>query len=309
MSSRGQNESSLEKQLSLSLQHLQRAQMTQDSLQNLFDSLAIAIENQKTEKSVTEKQLAQWYEQLKEISGSLEKQKKEVNDISLENSILRRQLEKIYSQKIDSLQQVYDKVKKPEQRKVIEKNLNSYMEKRIAVLPVFKTFTFDPAKVLEIDPRQAKDSLEYMVFTSYLQNAGKEIEDVLGSVKKSRSELQDMAYLQERSSRFLEEIDNSPVFSFPTYSGSERTYNTGTFASNDELSKMPAIQSQVRSLFDVLDQFNHSKTDKYPSAFVTPLDSQKIYSSLDDYIHLLRETEKLLENYLKIVNTKISAAK
>ncbi len=301
-----QTELAREEQLAASLRQQVAAEKTLDSLQTAFDELAGEIENEKKEKKLTEKQLAEWFEQLKNMSRALEKQKEKTRDITQNSAMIRRQLEKLYSQKIDSLRNASAKVKSKVQKEEIEKKRAEYTEKRIAILPAFNTFSFNPARVLEIDPRQAKDSLEYLVYTSYLRSAGKEINEVLDSVKKSRIELQDMAYLQERSRRFLDEIDNSPVFSFSTTSPSRATYQTGVTVDNSEFPRMAAVNSQVQSLFDILDQFGQNKSDKYPYPFVSPLDSQKVISSLDDYIDLLRDTEKLLEAYLTVVNNKLS---
>ncbi|MBN2364713.1 MAG: hypothetical protein EH225_01010 [Calditrichaeota bacterium] len=277
-----------------------------DSLTKELARLSDKIEQEKNRKNTENHQLRQWFEHVNALSKSLEQAEKKLSSLQIQIHKIRNELDRSYADILDSLENELVKAGRGEEKEEIEKEILIYTEKRISLLPRFRPFSFRPDKVLEIDPHQAEDSLEYWMFASYLNNARKELGTILESIRNTREELEDMVYLQERSKRFLEDIDHQYNFSLslsppepaPTYNaplgGEPRVENY-------------SLEAQAQSLMDIMNQLTPEYQEQSSYPFILPLDSERVYISMNDYLRALKNSEQLLNNYIKIIDKKLSS--
>jgi hypothetical protein len=81
---------------------------------------------------------------------------------------------------------------------------------------------------------------------------------------------------------------------------SQATYGSSELSERGKIS----IQTQAQSLFNLLNQLP-GETSNY--SWSTPLDSARVYLTLDDYRKALQDAEKFLKNYQKLLEHKINS--
>jgi len=295
----------LERQLETELLELQLVESQLDSLRIDLDNYSREIEKEKNLGMVEEKKIRAWFEEINGISRDINLLEKKSQALQREILQSRTSLDRSYSAAVDSLQELSRQTS--DQRKLAEINeqILDYTTKRISVLPAFSAFSFDPQKINSISLQQTRDSLEYTIYLEYLTNARKEVQTILQSVEVTRKELDDLWWLQQRSDRFLEELDeNRPLALFSQSSGGDRTsqatYGSGELSESGKIS----VQTQAQSLFNLLNQLP-GETSNY--SWSTPLDSTRVYLTLDDYRKALQDAEKFLKNYEKLLEHKINS--
>ncbi|OGB67589.1 MAG: hypothetical protein A2Y94_08065 [Caldithrix sp. RBG_13_44_9] len=298
------NISQVEKQLETEIFEHSLLQKKLDSLRITLERYARQIESEKKLGTVEEKKIRGWFEEINGISREINLLEKKSQTLQQKILQTRTRLDTYYSEAIDSLQELSRQTS--EQQKLVEINelILDYTAKRISVLPAFTAFSFDPQKITGISLRETRDSLEYAIYLDYLTNARKEVKTILHSIEITRKELDDLLWLQQRSNRFLEELDeNRPMALFSQTSSSDRTAQP-TFGSN-ELSEGEKIsmQTQTQSLFNLLNQLP-GETSNY--SWTAPLDSGRVYLTLEDYRKTLQDAEKFLKNYQKLLDHKIN---
>jgi chromosome segregation ATPase len=295
----------LEKQLEREIFELSQVQKKLDSLQVKLDSYSRQIEMEKSQGTVNEKKIRSWFEMINHLSQDINIQEKKSRTIQQKIFSTRTELDKHYTIAIDSLQELSRLTSDQQQQAELNAQIIEITEKRITVLPVFKAFSFDPQKISEMSLQETSDSLEFAIYLDYLTNARKEVQGTLRSIEITRKEIDDLLWLQQRSNHFLEELDeNRPLafFSQTVETGStpQNTYTTTDLSDGSQIS----IQTQAQSLFNLLSQLP-GETPNF--SWVAPLDSGRVFLTLKDYRNALKNAEKSLKNYQKVLDHKINA--
>ena len=275
-----------------------------DSLQLALNKYSRYIEQEKQRKRKNSTAMADWYDQVSRLSQLISERQGVLRNLRKEILKTRSALDTYYSIKIDSLQKVLDSTPSPTAQKTIDKSILNYSEKRISLLPPFKAFTFDPQKVSQIDLDPSADSLEQAIYLDYLNYARREVSEVLGMIEKTGKELREMAILQKRSERFLEEIGDDrplPLFTVST-SGqtSELTFDPTRIFTAQDIS----LSNQAQSLFHLFDLLKVDYREKFYD-WVSPQDSGIVHLSMNEYLQKLNDAQKLLKNYLKTIDQKM----
>jgi hypothetical protein len=295
----------LEQQLETELHELSLVQKQLDSLKINLENYSQEIESEKNKGSVEEKKIQAWFEEINSISQDINRLEKKSQTLQQKILQSRTELDRYYSVAIDSLQELSQQSSDQKRLAEVNEQILDYTAKRMSVLPAFSTFTFDPQKINSISLKQTRDSLEYAIYLDYLTNARKEVQTILQSIEVTREELDDLWWLQQRSDRFLEELEeNRPMALFSQTTSGDKTPQS-TFGSS-ELSERGniSLQTQAQSLFNLLNQLP-GETSNY--SWSVPLDSSRVYLTLDDYRKALQDAEKFLKNYKKLLDHKINS--
>jgi hypothetical protein len=295
----------LERQLETELLELQLVQSQLDSLRIDLNNYSREIEQEKNLGRLEEKKIRDWFEEINSISRNINLLEKKSQVLQRKILQSRTSLDRSYSAAVDSLQKLSRQTSDQRKQTEINEQILDYTAKRISVLPGFNSFSFDPQKINSISLQQTRDSLEYAIYLEYLTNARKEVQTLIQSVEVTRKELDDLWWLQQRSNRFLEELDeNRQLALFSQSSGGDNTpqatFEAGELSERGKIS----IQTQAQSLFNLLNQLP-GETSNY--SLSSPLDSARVYLTLDDYRKALQDAEKFLKNYQKLLEHKINS--
>lgn len=296
-----QNTSQLEMQLETSIQEMMQAEHRLDSLNHTLDYWTNLLEKDISAAENNQTRQAEWYQKLKQLSESIELQKMELNELQGELSAIKSDLAKSYSRGIDSLNQTLSNTTDLKKREEIQKQIYVLSEKRLLMLPKFKSFSFDPHKIVEIDLHNSKDSLEEAIYRDYLNNARSEIIVTLHNLQNMRKEIEELIYLKERGNRFLEDMDDNRPLILSSQSFSERTATFSGFNQTDIFSNLP----QAESLINIMEQFQPEYFPEQKFNWTSPVDSGKVTLTLDEYQKILLRAEDILEGYLDFLNQKI----
>jgi hypothetical protein len=295
----------LEKQLEMEIFGLSQVQKKLDSLRANLESYSRQIEMEKSQGAINEKKISGWFEKINQISQDINVQEKNSQNLQQKIFRSRTELDKYYAIAVDSLQEISKQTSDQQKLAEINEQIMNITEKRIAVLPAFKALSFDPQKISGISLQQTRDSVELAIYLDYLTNARQEVQTTLRSIETTRQELDELLWLQRRSNHFLEELDENRTLAFfsQTVDGGSTPQNTYTANDLSEGSQI-SIQTQAQSLFNLLSQLP-GETSKF--SWAAPLDSGMVFLTLKDYRNALKDAEKYLKNYQKVLDHKINS--
>lgn len=298
--------SRLENLLVVQTAELVRIQKNLDSLKIDLDNYAKKIEQEKTRGAVSEKKISAWFEEINRLTRQINAQEKKANHLKKEIKRTQDQLDGLYSAAIDSLQKISEKTKDSQKFAELNDFIIDYTHKRMALLPAFTSFSFDPEKIAHLSLQQAKDSMEYAIYLEYLQNARKEVNSVLSSIQNSSKEIDELLWLQERSNRFVEQIEqNRPITFFTPSAGAAQT-DPQTYGGRETTTDQNLfIQAQAQALSNLINQLPGGEFSGFPD-FKT-VEAGQSFLSLKDYRKFLQNAEKLLKNYEKLLAQKIES--
>jgi hypothetical protein len=296
-----QNRTELELLLERQNQILIEAEFQLDSLEQTLKNLENQLETEKQESEITQKSSAEWFQKLKQLSLTINEQKDLIHQLKEELNITKSALENSYRTSIDSLHQILTKTADVKTQEEIEQQIYILSERRLILFPAFKSFSFDPKTVATVNLQNANDSLEKAIYKDYLDNARTEITLMLQEMKNMRREIEEIIYLRERGNRFLEDLEDNRPLLVSSQSLSERSAVFGTPPQGGILENLPSAES----LLNMLEPF---KLNNYPDqnySWTSPLDSEKVILTLDEYKEMLDSAEDILQRYLRFIDSKI----
>lgn len=175
-----------------------------DSLGTLVLRRASAIDIEKKKNEPDEDKIIELMSGSASLSNDLEKHRKKSRNLGDDLEDIKQQLYKKYSTIIDSLQ-----AKKAAGRDNtgLEEEIFFYTERKLMVSPKIPMLSFNPQKVLRIDMGKIKNPDEKELFREYLNNAVSEVNTLLASVENESSELGQIAELEKRTKKFLEDTE------------------------------------------------------------------------------------------------------
>lgn len=300
------NQLELEEQLHNKLSALLTARQQLANSQEELTACTKKIESQNEAQKQDQKQLAQWYEEIRQITDKINTQEAIIESLQEDIHSLNEELDLIYKAKIDSLKKAAQNQTQSREKEKIEELIKQITEKRLTILLPFQNITFNPQKVNKIELDQVSDSIEYQIQVEYLSSAKDETANLLASVVMMKSEMNDIYTLQQRTQRFLEDIDVNRSSPFYTQlpADNKTTFGTGNRTENNDI-QYNAIQVQANSLVDILTQLGRSH-QYYIKEYQDLLQkSQQLSSSTEEYIKLLDDAENLLRDYLQLIESKI----
>jgi len=276
------------------------AELRLDSLKQALEYLANQLENEASVAENSQNQQAEWYQKLKQLSESIELQKIELDELQNKLYAIKSDLAKSYSNKIDSLNQAISRTSDKKSREEIQQQIFVLSEKRLLMLPKFKSFSFDPHKIIEIDLQDSNDSLEEAIYKDYVNNARSEVIQTLHNLQNMRKEIEELLYLRERSNRFLEDMEENRPLMLSSQSFSERSVQFAGTNQTDVFTSLP----QAESLINMLEQFRPEYYPEQKFNWTSPVDSGKVILTLDEYQKILNSAEDVLQGYLDFLNQK-----
>lgn len=303
-----QSLSALEKNYTESKKNLDNANHVLDSLKAVLNKKADALEIEKSKTNPDGDTIVDMMSAFVVISNNYEDQQKRVNQFGKKLDAIVTDLSKKYSSIIDSLHTLQSPDTFNGDKDILDSEILFYMEKKISISPKIPLLSFDPVKLLKLDPGKTKDSLEAIVYKEYLQNAYKEINNHLENVEHRYSEVNGILLLQKKTEKFLKETEFGN--DIPTKNSSTENKTTSARYDGDDngigvVHDAAALPQQYQDYALLLNQINIDLTSGNKLDWqVVPVDKDTPVD-LFQYKKMLEDLKKKLLEYKFVLSNKI----
>lgn len=285
-----------------------------DSLKRVFDIRAKQIDSEKKKTNYDESGIRKLMSGSITISNKIDEQQKKINFISKEIEKTKHLLDNKYSVVIDSLSELERSGKYEGNKSELNSRILRLTEKKILMAPKVYSLSFDPEKILSLNPAVAKTAEEKTIYNEYLNNALAEVNSKLKQVKNLNEEVSGIVSLQKKTKKFLEEvefgsnIDRTAITLRSQGNPRGASPQSGFYDGGDKVSvEENSLSPQIQTYIFILKQLDVASTFKTVDKFST--ESGKSNISLEEYAELLDEVEKRLTEYQSILSNKAGSRK
>jgi len=299
---------SLEKKFELLNDRFDKESLIVDSLNSVFSKQAEQIDSEKKKNNPDKTLITDLMAASVTVSNKLAECSNKVKQLEKDLDKAKEQLHNSYIAKIDSLERLKKTGK--EDKDKLNDEIVLFTEKKLLVAPRILSLSFNPNKIIGIDLTRIRDPKEKTLYKEYLDNALDEVYSLLDNVGRQSSEADQIAALQTKTKRFLEEAEmeskvllqrhednNVPPPPEPT---SEFSNNPGNVNSRDLANQVQTYQLILRQLD--IEQLSKSNID-----WETSIDEMNNNFSLKDYQKLLNEVKKRLQEFKLVLANKIGS--
>ncbi len=230
-----------------------------DSLNRELNTI-LALIDSLSEQNASKNDISDLQAKSLSISKNVVASQTQIKALNKKIESVNKKLFKLYSRQIDSLNRVLSTEKDEQKREQITRKLKMLTQKRIAVSPALKQFSFDPRKLFAINLRTTKDSLKRAIIKDYIRNAINEVDTTLMNLNLKKQELINMKRLQEKAVSFMDEVsDNQLYTSLPLKRGATGMADFSTESSGSRaLNSATAIEQLLTDLPDFNSFINQS---------------------------------------------------
>jgi len=291
--------------------NLEKGKAVLDSLTIKLNEKANQIDYEKSKNDPDKDKIVKLMSASITISNKYDAQQKKVTQLQTKLESVKKELDKRYTSIIDSLQTLQNSGEFTGDKNKLNSEILFYTEAKLAIAPKISLLSFDPAKLLKVDPLKTKDSLEKAIYKEYLQNALTEVNHHLTNIDQQHSEVNQMLLLEKKTEKFLKETEFQSGMRTQSSSRSETNLNASPqvdenfFAGVRDADNATKITEQFRGYTLLLNQLNLSI-----SGGLSVNDKLEWYSaperlSLKEYKNLLEELREKLQEYKLVLENKI----
>ncbi len=295
-----QSADELEKQYYRTVKEAGLSSEIQDSLQNRIDRQIETLRIEKEKNNPDREQIKRMMAEILELRGRL-KERQQTGELTRKRlQKLRDQLQIAYTRTLDSLTLIKSRTDDKTELKNLEESIAFILEKQLILTPVIQPLTYRLSEMDQFVLSESADSLEQRFLADYIRGAMLEIDDRIDAMKKAREKYDDLVAFQRKLETFTDDLE-TPFFSVHNRS-SLRYNNTGTPAGYNEIGS-DVWNTNVQSLKGILSQLS----GEIQIIKKTTTVQSKPGTNYEDYIELIKLTEKSLIRYRKIVQKKSDA--
>lgn len=308
----GQSISTLENKLQELNKNYSRELALLDSLKLVLDNRAKQIDAEKKKPDYDESSVKKLMSASITLSNKIDEQQKMVN--ATENGIekARYELDKKYTAVIDSLSELEKSGKYEGDKNELKALILRLTEKKILTAPKVYSLSFNPKKILSLDPESTKTPEEKKIYYEYLSEALEEVNSRLKQMKSMNEEVDGIISLQKKTKKFLEEVEFSSTINRTslTSRGQENSKTTSlTTGDIDFANETRNIVPQIQTYIYILKQLDFKTSSNLKTTDRFSFDAAKKNISLQEYSELLAEVEKRLTEYQTVLVNKIGSRK
>ena len=301
-----QSTSSFEKRFDSLKNSFRKETITLDSLKQILETKANEIDYAK-KKNADENSIRKLMAGTVTVSSKIDEHQKQINFVEKELEEVKRILTKKYTVEIDSLYTLEKSNQYEGSESQFKTRILELTEKRVLAAPKINSLSFNPEKILEINISNAKQPAEKKIYAEYLTGALNEVNSQLTQVKKISDEIKQIAALQQKTKKFIEESEfdfNMKAANIESRNESVTTANNPTLIASDKYGYQVV---QVQSFLILLKQLDIKQTTDLNTSNRFLLENSKKQFSIKEYRELLKEVEKRLNDYRLILTHKINA--
>ncbi|HVO74351.1 MAG TPA: hypothetical protein VMT35_10040, partial [Ignavibacteriaceae bacterium] len=250
--------------------NLKKEKAVLDSLKLVLNEKGNEIDNEKNKKNPDKDKIVELMSASITISNKYDAQQKKVAQLQTKYESAKIELDKKYSLVIDSLKSLQNSGEFKGDMNKLNSDILYYTETKLAVGPKISLLSFDPSKLLKIDPNKSTDSLEKAIYKEYLQDALTEVDYHLKNINEQQSEINQMLALERKTEKFLKETEFQKGVRTQTSKrnqdnlGPSSDFNTGVFGGVDNPENAARMTEQFKGYTLLLNQLNLAVFEKMP---------------------------------------------
>ena len=242
------------------------------------------------------------------VSNEIEQQQNSIRKLQNQLEQHRKNLENVYTAQIDSIQLLLQSDEFSGDRLVLELKHREIAEKRMMILPLVQSFSFDPQKINSIQSIKSDDPLEQEMLKDYLNNALSEITEKLANLQNTKLELEEIVLLEEKTQHFLEDVDTDGFVGFPSASSlvNLNSPDESSVRASDLGSKANIIETRIQAYLYLVNQLElNQAVVQTIGSMIEPGQSASTLSN-QEYLKLLIQIEQRLLDYQEILTKKLN---
>lgn len=282
-----------------------------DSLKNILEIRAQKINDEKAKVNPDKNLIVNLMSGSASLSNEIENQQNKIEITQKEIEGYRKSLNELYSEKIDSLQELEKSNSFKGNKNNLKANILSFTEKKLTVAPKITMLSFHPDKIVAIDLSKIKDSTERKMYEDYLQNALSEVNVRLNSLNESIKETDKILTLQKKTNKFIEESEFDYGLTPQSNISQPRGANANSYTGSPtgDISNVKAVyERNVNEYSLLLNQLNFKPISSKIN-FDASIEGKNTVHNLSDYNDLQKEVRKRLLEYKLILTHKLNADK
>jgi len=289
---------------------IQSEQLKLDSLNSVYKKMISFIDKEKQKVPANENTITEMLAEAVVISNQISQQQIQIDRLDNQLESIKNNLNIRYAAKIDSIELLEKSDPNATEKESLKSQRMKYIEKRLAVSPKIYSLSFDPQKLIAYRLSSKNDSLEHKIYSEYLQNALEEINKQSHQVAQLKDEISEVVNLQNETANFLEDIDSEIMFNpalktSPTLAAAEPTYFSGEINSHDR--ELSAVYLQANSYLHIFNQLKTTTNIDDQSLWLTPTDTIPANLTFQQYLDLLQDVDKMLQDYRTLLEHKLES--
>jgi hypothetical protein len=281
-----------------------------DSLNIIHKKMISVIDKEKQIDEVNKEKITNLLASTVVISNQIKEQQIKLNNIENKLEHIKKNLDRIYAKKIDSLKTLENSINYSVEKELLKSQIRNFIEKRLIVAPKIYSLSFDPQRLIQINPSLIDDTLALKIYKEYLSTSLSEIDTQTAQLQLLKDEIQDIVYLQNEAADFVEEIDSDILFNPIVQSSEKSTRNENTYLGGEPNILdygTRRINFQANSYLHIFNQLRTFTDIDVQSPLQTPMDTIPSNLTFQQYLELLIEVEKMLQDYRIILRHKLES--
>ena len=291
-----------------------KKQSTEQQLDSLNQSLEIVlkeIDEEKTENK-DEGKIVKLMSTAFSMAKEIEKKETQIKSFNSAIVKLEKELNTIYFREMATLEKQLDGNIGKEEKDKLEQELILFAEKRIRVVPLFRSFNFNPEKINMINLADVTDDFEREISLDYLRSALAQVDSNILVITEKKEEFEDNKRLEEKADLFMSDVAESRVLGFYESStsadameGPTDTYNRWGDPPDNGDEWIYVEKNAIANTIDFLSQLEYmgmppdDRINQYKIATDSPI-------STEEYLEILKSSREFLSLYRSILLRKIA---
>jgi hypothetical protein len=279
-----------------------------DSLKNILNRSVKQIDSEKRKTNLDEDKVKKLMAASVTISNRIDKKQETIDKAENELEEIKKLLDKKYTSLIDSLSQLENSKNFMGSKEQLRTQILKLTEKKVLVAPAIFSLSFNPEKIIEIDPSKAKNNEEKKIYKEYLSGALSEVDNQLQKIIKLNKEVKQIKTLHDKTEEFLEQAEFSSDITSRSLTVTENKGTDDALVTSGREKNLYS-QPQIKSFSLLLKQLNINREVPAEENGLYSLDSLRTNLSIDEYQELLNEIITKLSDYKLILSHKLDAYK
>jgi hypothetical protein len=282
---------------------LQKETKILDSLKLILEGRGKAIDFEKKKSNPDKDKIVNLMASSAGLSNRVEYQQKKVTELNKDFEGIKKELDKKYSHMIDSLSNLKESNEYQGSKNELESKILLYTERKLLVSPKLLQLSFHPEKILQINLKNSKNSLEKNLHREYLQSALNEVNTILAGIEEVSLEVSQIITLQRKTKKFLEEAEFEDALKQPRIQSTNEVTADFTTEALRFSGENISLTTQVKAYSLILNQLSTNPMADTKFDWDTYFNKKNI--DINEYKELLDEVKEKLIDYRFVLSNKI----
>jgi len=287
---------------------MEKEQAKFDSLNLVHNNMVSVIDKEKQKEKPDKIKITNLLASTIVTSNQVKEQQIKLDKIEIELESVKKNLDTKYAAIIDSLKNLEKLKDSSVDKELLKSQKLEYIERRLKVAPRIYSLSFNPHKLIQYKSSSKSDTLEQKIYEEYLSNALSEVDTQMVQLALLKNEIEEIVLLQNEAFEFIEDIDSDIPFNPAIQSSEKSARDENVFLGGEPNildNRTSDIYFQANSYLHILNQLKTSTDIDVQSPWQTPTDTIPANLTFQQYLNLLVEVDKMLQDYRIILEHKL----